>query len=69
MVNDTLSDGNIQACYAIATEDGDVIEPQELFYLSLISLPGPIENLVSISPNFSSVLIIDNDGKKFYQQC
>ena len=62
MDNGTLSEGNPQACYDIVIEDDNVIELQELFYVSLTSLPGPIENLVTINPNVSSVLIIDNDG-------
>ena len=65
MLNDngTLSEGNPQACYDIAIEDDNVIEIRELFYVSLTTLPGPIENLVTINPNVSSVAIIDNDGK------
>ena len=66
MENGTLSEGNQEACYNISIEDDNTIEPQELFYVTLTSLPGPIQNLVNISPNRSSVLIIDNDGKNSY---
>ena len=61
--NGTLSEGNTQACYDIAIEDDNVIELRELFYVSLTTLPGHIENRVTINPNVSSVAIIDNDGK------
>ena len=67
MENDAFRDGgNTQACYTITIKDDNVIEPQEVFYVSLTSLPGPIEKLVTINPNVSSVLIIDNDGKTFH---
>ena len=66
MENGVFSDGNTSACYNITIEDDNVIEPQEVFYVSLTSLPGPIENLVTINPNNSNVTIIDNDGKNFH---
>jgi len=66
MENGTLSEGNQEACYNISIEDDNIIEPQERFYVTLTSLPGPIQNLVNVSPNRSSVLIIDNDGKNSY---
>ena len=70
MDNGTLSEGNPQACYDIPIEDDDVLEPQEIFYVFLISLPGSTENLVTISSNISSVAIIDNDGNKLHsKQC
>jgi len=62
MENGTLSEGNQEACYNISIEDDNIIEPQELFYVTLTSLRS-IQNLVNVSPNCSSVLIIDNDGK------
>ena len=66
MENGEFSDGNTTVCYTITIKDDNVIEPQEVFYVSLTSIPGPIENLVTINPNVSSVLIIDNDGKNFH---
>ena len=60
--NATISDGNLQACYSILVEDDNTIEPQEQFYVTLTLLSDAIQSLVNISPNRSSVLIIDNDG-------
>ena len=62
MDNATISDGNLQSCYNILIEDDNTTEPQELFYVALTLLPDAIQSLANISPNHSSVLIIDNDG-------
>jgi len=62
----TFSDSNLEACYNILVEDDSTIEPQELFYLVLTLLSDSLQSLVNISPNRSSVLIIDDDGKIDY---
>lgn len=59
----TFSDSNMEACYNILVEDDGTIEPQELFYVVLTLLSDSLQSLVNISPNRSSVLIIDDDGK------
>lgn len=59
----TFSDSSTEACYNILVTDDNTIEPQELFYVVLTLLSDSLQSLVNISPDRSSVLIIDNDGK------
>lgn len=64
-----FSDENLEACYSIAVEDDSTIEQQERYYVTLTITSDATQSLVDITPNRSTVLIIDNDGKVVYTPC